>query len=310
MKDFVTNSDHTDKSHWQLIRLSWGAVLAGCTVALSLHLLLAVLGIGLGVRMVNPFSAENPIMDFTAAVGVAWSASALVSLWIGGWVAGRTCGRGYGNIGGLHGIVVWSVATVVSFALFSAGATLLAGGAVNLIGRGVSAAANVPTPNVSTAASFPGLPASTQQLLASFADEALLNPPATAEFNLIRARREINAAIYHEYSDGSALHRATLVQALVTYAGKSPADAATMVSQWDRSFDQWKMDLKVAADRGRHALLKIGAWAFLALAVGAFAAGWGGFCGARRAATFYTVSRPEAERENVAVTVERISTFN
>ncbi len=290
MKDLATNSDYTDKSHWQLIRLSWGAVLAGCTVALSLHLLLAVLGIGLGVRMVNPFSSENPILDFTAAVGVAWSVSAIISLWIGGWIAGRTCGRGYGNIGGLHGVVVWSVATVVSFALFSAGATLLAGGAVNLIGRGVSAAANVATPSPAAVATFPGLPSSSQQLLQGFQEEALTNiANLPSDFNQVRARREIGAAIYHDFSDRSSLNRATLIQVLITDLGKSPADAAALVSRWDRAFDELELDLKMAADRGRHALIKIGAWAFLAFAVGAFAAGWGGFCGARRAATFYTL---------------------
>ncbi len=131
-----------------MARLSWGAIFAGCLVALSLHLLLTMLGLGLGFRVANPYNSDNSALGFTIAAGVAWTVSALVSLWVGGWVAGRTSGKGYGNVGGLHGIVVWSVATVVSFTIFSSTVGLLAGGATAVVGTAslapVKSAANLP----------------------------------------------------------------------------------------------------------------------------------------------------------------------
>jgi len=92
MNELPFRTDASDKLHWQLFRLSWGAIIAGCVVALSVHLLLAMLGIGLGVRMVNPFTDENPVLGFTAAVGIAWSISALISLWLGDGSRGALAG--------------------------------------------------------------------------------------------------------------------------------------------------------------------------------------------------------------------------
>jgi len=321
-----------------MARLSWGSIIAGCVVALSIHLLLTMLGIGLGFRLVNPYTDENPALGFTTAAGVAWTISALISLWVGGWVAGRTSGKGYGNVGGLHGIVVWSVATVLSFTIFSGTIGLLAGGAAVAVGKagaltvktaGLAAGATLPSvanqmasdaKNGDQNAAGAGLVLSGfKDTVASFLDEvspnsangtasantnnsaATVTAPASTDgstnasaFNLPRARREVGEALYRNFTTPNSTNRAALVQSLVDYTGKSPADAEATVKEWEASYNQIKTDIeqakekatqeaKDAADRLSKALISIASWTFLMFGVGAFAAAWGGRCGGQRA---------------------------
>ncbi|HTB63836.1 MAG TPA: hypothetical protein VK737_09625 [Opitutales bacterium] len=305
--------------HWLMARLSWSAILAGCVVALSIHLLLTIFCIGVGIRFVNPYTDENPLLGFTTAAGVAWTVSALISLWIGGWVAGRTSGRGYGNVGGLHGIVVWSVATVLSFTVLSGAVGLLAGGAVVAVGKVGAAAAkgagnalpsliNEMDDNNSKATSATGtdelVPAGTKDTVASFLDEVA---PATGSgmgVNIPRARREIGAALFTNFNSPNATNRAALIQALEDFGGKSPTEAEKTVKEWEASYQrvqvtlsQLKAEAKLAAedaaDKASKATTTIAAWTFLMFGVGAFSAGWGGRCGGQRALALHG---PESER--------------
>ena len=301
--------------HWLMARLSWGAIIAGTLVAVSLHLLLTMLALGLGLRMVNPYSHEYLATTFTIAAGVAWSVSALISLWVGGWVAGRTSGRGYGNVGGLHGVVVWSVATVASFTLFSGTVGLLAGGAAAAAGTvgaaAITTAANHPDGALALTEIAPGGLAAT---VASFLDEiapaaggvwVVQSTGTRPELNLPRARREIGAALYRNFSNRSVVNHQALALALTDYAGRSPAEAESAVRQWEVSYDQIKADLdkfmakadaaaRMTADQVSATLALLATWTFLMFGVGAFAAAWGGRCGGQRAQLHH----------NQAVTVE------
>ncbi len=297
-----------------MARLSWGSIFAGSLVAMSLHLLLTMLGLGLGLRMVNPSTTGNPAMGFTIAAGVAWTVSALISLWVGGWVAGRTSGKGYGNVGGLHGVVVWSVATVLTFTVFSGTVGLLAGGAAAAVGTvgvaTVNAAANFPGGPVaaSIALAPEGLPA----VVASFLDEiapasggvwVVPNASTGTGTNLPRARREIGAALYRNFSARGAANHQALVLALTDDAGRSPAEAETAVRQWEVSYDQIKADgdqflaradatAREATDRVAATMAILATWTFLMFGVGAFAAAWGGRCGGQRALVHHDWAAP------------------
>ena len=69
--------------------LSWGAILAGAVAALSAHLLIALFITGLGLQAINPVTDSGLGEKLSIGLGISWSISALLSLWIGGWVAGR-----------------------------------------------------------------------------------------------------------------------------------------------------------------------------------------------------------------------------
>jgi hypothetical protein len=108
-----------DPDPWVLSRLSWGSIFAGFFVAAALHVMLAMIAVSFGLRFHYSSESGESAMQLTAAGGVVWALSTVIALWAGGWVAGRTAGHGYGNVGGLHGVVVWGVAVTFASLLIS-----------------------------------------------------------------------------------------------------------------------------------------------------------------------------------------------
>ncbi len=118
-------------------RMSWGAVLAGVAILLVVQLLLALLGVALGLTAIDPAAAaaDNPSPTaFSITAGAYWVASSVIATFIGAWAAGRLVGVPDRTFGMLHGIVTWSVATLLLFYLLTSTLGSLAGGAFNLVG--------------------------------------------------------------------------------------------------------------------------------------------------------------------------------
>ena len=107
--------------------IAWGAIVAGALVALAGHLVLAILGLGIGLGAVDVASAEE-IGRITAAVGIWWTVSALVALFLGGWVAGKIAGGRFAPEGIFLGVLVWALVTVASFYLVTTTISTVLGG--------------------------------------------------------------------------------------------------------------------------------------------------------------------------------------
>ena len=138
-------------------RISWASIFAGALAVLAISLLLSLLGVALGFSMLDPESATDITNGSGIAVTIWTIISLLVSLAIGGFVAGRLAGvDGY-----IHGFLMWSLAlimgvifsvmTINSAARFTGNAlssmTSMTGsvasgltrGGVNLVGMGTQA---------------------------------------------------------------------------------------------------------------------------------------------------------------------------
>ena len=90
-------------------RTSWGAIFAGAVVALVLQLLLTLLGIAVGSQAVEPTQEAAPLSGLGLGAGIWWVVSGIISLFAGGWVAGRLASFPRPLVGGLHGLVVWGL---------------------------------------------------------------------------------------------------------------------------------------------------------------------------------------------------------
>lgn len=109
--------------------VAWGAVVAGSLLALAVHLVLAILALGLGLGAVDVVSdpgAESGTI--TAGVGVWWTVSALVSFFLGGWAAGRVAGGPFAPEGVFLGILVWAFVTLASLYVLTTTASTVLGG--------------------------------------------------------------------------------------------------------------------------------------------------------------------------------------
>jgi hypothetical protein len=110
-------------------RIAWSAVIAGSLVALAVGLVLAILALGLGLGAVDVVSGEDAESGaITGAVGVWWTVSAMLSLFVGGWVTGRIAGGPFTPGGVFLGVLVWALVTLSSFYLLTTAVSTLVGG--------------------------------------------------------------------------------------------------------------------------------------------------------------------------------------
>jgi hypothetical protein len=105
-------------------------VIAGVIVALVAHILLNLLGLGLGAVTAEP--AARPDGETVETVGIVaglwWSVSGIIAAGLGGWFAGRSMGSADRDDGCIHGLLSWAATTlIVAFFLTSVLGGALAG---------------------------------------------------------------------------------------------------------------------------------------------------------------------------------------
>jgi hypothetical protein len=121
-------------------RITWGAVFAGVVVALVVQMLLSLLGMGIGMGTINPMEESNPFSGLGTGALIWWVISMLISLFIGGWVAGRLAGMPKASDASLHGVLMWSVFTLVSVYLLTTAVGGIISGVGGALGKTLSSA--------------------------------------------------------------------------------------------------------------------------------------------------------------------------
>lgn len=278
--------------------VSWGAILAGLTAALALQVLFMLLGAGLGFALYSPLTDANPVAELGKGAVIIQGLSAVFSLWLGGWVAGRFTPARVRLTGTLHGFCVWCAATVAGVLLVAGGAGWALGDLSKLVGGGLSLAGK-PAAAMAGGAADMAKDALKQSgdVLTSFTDEATGRRPANAApAGGIRAKREVGLAVARLFNPANAgdltANRAAVVKALVDDAGMSEADADRMVTDWTATYEKLKSDLaaaksqaeakaRAAADAAAKALAIFSLCAFVGFVLGALAAACGGAFGAK-----------------------------
>lgn len=113
-------------------RISWGGVFAGTAVAISIQLLLTLLGIAIGAWLVDPQAGADRMQAIGIGTGIWALLSFLIALFVGGCIAGRMSGLGNRTDGMIEGVVVWSVVTLLSFLMLTTAVASIVGGAAGL----------------------------------------------------------------------------------------------------------------------------------------------------------------------------------
>jgi hypothetical protein len=117
-------------------RISWGAVFAGVAIILAVQITLALLGAGIGLGTIDPMAQDTPeAATFGTAAGIYWAVSILLSVLLGGWVAGRLAGIPRNFDGLIHGVLAWSVGTLLTVYLLTTSIGGLIGGAFGMVGN-------------------------------------------------------------------------------------------------------------------------------------------------------------------------------
>ena len=119
------------------MRVSWGGIWGGVFMALGVMLLLAALGVAVGISAVDPTGTDPQPLGIGAALWAA--ASLLISLYVGGMVATRIGAVFDRTTGMLEGALVWVVSVLLMAWLAGSGIGLMASGAFKLVGGATQA---------------------------------------------------------------------------------------------------------------------------------------------------------------------------
>ncbi len=129
----------TETSRGRPPLMCWGALLAGLLVTLGVLWFLHLLGLAIGVTVID---LADP------GAGIAWYAvawmvvSALAALLLGAMCTSRLTGEPSETVGMLHGVCLWAASTVVLVIFGSMGLSALARGSFAMVETGLSAASS------------------------------------------------------------------------------------------------------------------------------------------------------------------------
>jgi hypothetical protein len=180
--------------------MSWGAVLAGTAIAVAMSLLLGVVGLALGIgglQVIHNVAQGADTITAGAGAGLWMVFSTLVSMALGGYVAGRLAGTFSHLDAELHGLTVWALTAMATAILLGQ----LVSAAISDVSRGIGpmAAAAIGTGSGNeTGATAPrgqGLIDRLQSSLSTGGDPAhMTRDQITAEISLLIDRRLTNGS--------------------------------------------------------------------------------------------------------------------
>jgi hypothetical protein len=254
--------------------MTWGPIFGGAAAAIGVTLILLLLGSGVGLTMVSPWSGQSSSLSTVGVTAAIWL---VVVQWLscalGGYITGRLRTK-WAAVhtdevffrDTAHGFISWALATIFVAGFLASSLTSLAGAGAQAVGSAATAAG--------TAASST---ASTSDLPTAYFTDALLRPEqaragatsddasATAEVSRIL----LNGAAAGQIADDDKAYLATIVSART---GLSEADARTRVDTVLKRIDDAKVAAQKAADEARKAASTTALLGALSLLIGAFIA--------------------------------------
>jgi hypothetical protein len=273
--------------------VSWGAIIAGAFVASALSLALLMLGAGIGLVSVSPWSNNNVSVTTFGILAAAWFiAVQLFASGVGGYLAGRLRTRWVSVHTDevyfrdtAHGLIVWGVGAIVTAWLLTSGAASVVSGAAHAGGAALGAAGTaVGAPAAQTA----GQAASSEGSSAAYFTDMLFRTdhPDTSG-DPAAARAEVGRILTTDALSGEmpAADKAYVAQVVAARTGLSQADAdkrvSEVVEQAKNAKDKAIDIAKAAADAARKTGVYVALWAFISLLIGAFSASFMATVGGR-----------------------------
>ncbi len=265
----VTTTAGLDSTHtvYGKPAASWSAIFAGAFVAVSTTIIFLALGSGLGFASISPWSDKGvSATTFTVTAAIWLIATQWVSSGLGGYIAGRLRSRWIGTHAHevffrdtAHGLVTWSLATVLI-------AGIAATGVVSAISGGVRAATQVAAAGIHGAAD-----AATSQA-DSYSVERLFRgtqPQAGGDPREEATHIIANAALSGNLSDAD---RQYLISIVANQTGVAPEEAQKRVDEFVARAADAETKAKAAADAARKSAAQAAIYTAISLLIGAFIA--------------------------------------
>ncbi len=264
--------------------VTWGPIIGGALAATGTTLILLLLGSGVGLTMVSPWSGAG---SSAATIGITAAIWLIVVQWlssaIGGYLTGRLRTKWVEVHSDevffrdtAHGFLSWALATVFAAGFLASSLSSLAGASANLASGVATAAGN--TAVSMKADSGSAMPYFTDALLrpAKVADRARTDDgAAAAEISRIL----LQGAARGQIPDEDKSYIAAVISART---GLSESDAHNRVDTILTQMNDAKNAAKEAADKARKAAATTALVGSLSLLVGAFIASAASALGGRQ----------------------------
>jgi len=258
--------------------VSWAAIIAGAFAAATLTFVLFLVGSGLGLTIISPWTRESASLTTFAVSTAIWL---IVTQWLssglGGYLAGRLRTRWTGIHTDetffrdtVHGLLTWSLATMLM--------VFVLGSAVSsTVGNGVQALSTVASGAATGATAAAAGSDSTS--LTSYMVTSLLRPadptklPSGAEGDAA-ATAQASSILMHAALVGSVTpdEKGYLSKMVAARTGLSVEDADARLNSVLAEIDKAKATAKEAADKARKASATFAILAALSMFIGAFIA--------------------------------------
>lgn len=246
-----------DTSPALLKRISWGAIFAGAAVAAVLGIWFNLLGLAIGLAAYEP--AAQQAMGFGIGTVIWVLLSSIISLFCGGWLAGRLTGSPRAIDRALHGVVAWSVAML--FSLW-------------LVGSGVSRAV---TGTASMASELAGAVAPAAGDVAGRAVEAL-PPEIQQDLETLQANPELRRQVMAVVGgDATPEQREQLVDQLAADTGMSREEAQSHVIRWEQQAQIMQYRASDVAEKAATGLSAVAFLGVLSMFLGLGSSALGGY---------------------------------
>ena len=266
---------------------SWAAIIAGAFVAVSVSLILLALGSGLGFAEISPWPGRGVSgTTFTITTAIWLILTQWISAGLGGYVAGRLRTRWHGTHthevffrDTAHGLITWSVATVLVAAVFAGSVSALVGGGVRAVSEAASASASA-----GAGAGAPMIYA-LDKLFRPATGVAAVNAQSGPDARLEAARIVANAAANVNVPDADRVpvaDRAYLAQLVAAQTGVPSAEAQRRVDDFLAGAMDAANKARAAADAARRAAAEASILTALSMLIGAFIASTAAALGGRR----------------------------
>lgn len=264
--------------------VSWGPIIAGAFAASTLTFVLMLLGSGLGLTMVSPWSNEGASLTTFAVSTAIWL---VVVQWLSSGVGGYLTGRLRTKWVGVHtdetffrdtvhGFMAWALATLLM--VFVLGSAL-----TSAIGTGVQATSTIASGaalGASAGATASADEASSSGATSYFVD-SLFRPADATRLAAPGAEGDAAAAaqasriLFASAASGQITpeDKTYLGQLVAARTGLSEVDATARVDAVLAQIEQAKVAAQEAADTARQAAATFALMAALSLIIGAFIAG-------------------------------------
>ncbi len=286
--------------------VSWGPIIAGAFAASTLTFVLMLLGSGLGLSMVSPWSNEGASLTTFAVSTAVWL---VIVQWLSSGVGGYLTGRLRTKWVGVHtdetffrdtvhGFMAWAVATLLVVFVLGSALTSAIGMGVQATSTIASGAAMGASAGATASADDASGSAATSYFVDSLfrpADASRLAAPGAegdAAASAQASRILVASAASGQMSEEDKTYLGQLVAART---GLSQTDATARVDAVLAQVEQAKVTAQEAADTARQAGATFALMAALSMIIGAFIAGAAAALGGKQRddeeAVFVTTAR-------------------